>query len=279
LNGNLIHHGAKMKPSFLRKWRLPWRAPRQLSSQARRELSQEVVQKAMSFGASLAGIADTDALRASPSHRSQQVRWPPDARSAIVLALAHPPQQMPLDCWDGRPGGTPGNRRLIRSASALVRWLKQRHGIDARTIPYQIGKGGIFLKDAAVLAGLGIIGRNNLVVTPAFGPRVRVRAVLITTRLTPTGPLDNFTPCDGCPAFCRRACPQDAFRSGSYDQRCCLCQMWRDESGAGSPETGAIQYCRICELACPVGKQKVSPDPKAARSATDPSAHFSHSKF
>lgn len=243
-----------MKPSFLRKWRLPWRAPGRLSSRARRELSQEVALKATSFGASLAGIADTDALRASASHRSQRVRWPPDARSAIVLALAHPPQQMPLDCWDGRPGGTPGNRRLIRCATALVRWLKQRHGIDARTMPYQIGEGGVFLKDAAVMAGLGVMGRNNLVVTPDFGPRVRVRVILATVPLAPTGPLAGFTPCDGCPGFCRSACPQDAFRSGVYDQHCCLCQMWRDESGAKSNESDGISYCRVCELACPVGK-------------------------
>ncbi|MEE4607502.1 MAG: hypothetical protein V2L15_01325 [Desulfobacteraceae bacterium] len=248
-----------MKPSFLRKLHLPWRAPKRLSSQARRELSQEVAQKAVSFGASLAGVADTDALCASPSHRSQRVRWPPDARSAIVLALAHPPQQMPLDCWDGRPGGTPGNRRLIRCAATLVRWLKQRHGIDARTMPYQIKGGGVFLKDAAVMAGLGVMGRNNLVVTPEFGPRIRLRVVLTTVRLSPTDPLDNFTPCEGCPAFCRHACPQDAFRSGSYDQRCCLCQMWRDESGARSNESDGISYCRVCELACPVGKQTVPP--------------------
>lgn len=267
-----------MKPSFLRKLHLPWLAPRRLSPQARRALSRELVQKALSAGASLAGIADADALRASPSHRSRPVRWPPDARSVIVLALAHPPEERPLDCWDGGPGGTPGNRRLIRCAAALVRWLKQRHGIDARTMPYQIGAGGVFLKDAAVMAGLGVMGRNNLVVTPAFGPRIRLRVVLTTARLTPTEPLDDFTPCEGCAAFCRHACPQGAFRSGSYDQRCCLCQMWRDESGARSNESGGITYCRLCELACPVGKQPAPADPEAARGAAYPSAHFSPAK-
>ncbi|HDI60899.1 MAG TPA: epoxyqueuosine reductase [Desulfobacteraceae bacterium] len=242
-----------MEQPLFRKWRLPWRHRMQPSSRGHRELSQEVVQKAVSLGASLAGIADADALGASPSHRAQPVRWPPGARSAIVLALAHPPQQLQLDCWDGQPGGTPGNRRLIRSASALVRWLRQRHGTAVRIMPYQIEQGGVFLKDAAVLAGLGVMGRNNLVVTPEFGPRIRLRVILATAPLAPTGPLADFSPCEGCPEFCRRACPQDAFRSGRYDQRCCLCQMWGDENGATSNEDGSISYCRICEMACPVG--------------------------
>jgi epoxyqueuosine reductase len=230
-----------------------WRHPARPSPRNRRDLAREVVQKAVSLGASLAGIAEVDALRDSPSHRSQPVRWPPDARSAIVLALDHPPHQPDLDRWDGRTGGTPGNRRLIRCASALVRWLKDRHGIAARTMPYQITQGGVFLKDAAVLAGLGVIGRNNLVVTPAFGPRIRLKVILSVARLPATGPLAHFSPCQGCPEFCRRACPRAAFRSGAYDQRCCLCQMWRDENAAGASEGGAIAYCRICELGCPVG--------------------------
>jgi epoxyqueuosine reductase len=248
-----------MKRPLFGKWR---RQARSLPLE-RRELAREVVQKAVSLGASLAGIADVEALRVSPSHRCRPVRWPPDARSAIVLALAHPPLQHRLDQWDGQPGGTPGNRRLIRSASALVRWLKDRHGIAARTMPYQIERGGVFLKDAAVLAGLGVIGRNNLLVTPAFGPRIRLRAILAATLLTPDGPVADFSPCDGCPEFCRRACPQDAFRSGAYDRRCCLCQMWRDENAADAG--GGISYCRICELACPVGRMSSGLLPSAPR--------------
>jgi epoxyqueuosine reductase QueG len=56
------------------------------------------------------------------------------------------------------------------------------------------------------------------------------------------------------PEFCRRTCPQDAFRSGAFDRCCCLCQMWRDENAAEANAGGGISYCRICELACPVGK-------------------------
>lgn len=229
------------------------------SPHTRRHLSSQVIEKALALGASAAGIAEVACLRASPSHHTAAgVRWPPDAASAVVLALEHSPDEPILDCWDHRPGGTPGNRRLIAMGTALVRWLKHKHAINARSVPYPIEKGGIFVKDAAVMAGLGIIGRNNLLVTPGFGPRVRLRAVLLTTALTPTGPIQNFTPCDSCPAPCCLNCPQNAFRSGCYDKHLCQHQMDLDEAAAsqGQPEIAlsAIRYCRICELSCIVNK-------------------------
>jgi epoxyqueuosine reductase len=39
-----------------------------------------------------------------------------------------------------------------------------------RPLPYKVEEGGMFLKDAATLAGLGIIGKNNLLITPEFEP-------------------------------------------------------------------------------------------------------------
>jgi len=46
-------------------------------------------------------------------------------------------------------------------------------GINACPLPYRVEQGGILLKDAAVLAGLGVTGKNNLVITPQLaGPCV-----------------------------------------------------------------------------------------------------------
>ncbi|CAB1081528.1 hypothetical protein D1AOALGA4SA_9178 [Olavius algarvensis Delta 1 endosymbiont] len=49
-------------------------------------------------------------------------------------------------------------------------------------------RGGIFFKDSGVLAGLGSIGKNNLLVTPEYGPRIRVWPLLFDAELKPTGP-------------------------------------------------------------------------------------------
>jgi epoxyqueuosine reductase len=108
---------------------------------------------------------------------------------------------------------------------------------NAHLLPYHVEKGGIFLKDAAVLAGLGTIGMNNLLITPEFGPRVRLRALFLDAELAPTGPTD-FAPCAGCDMPCRSACPQEAFKSGSYRKALCSEQMKTDEANAVVVEEG-----------------------------------------
>jgi epoxyqueuosine reductase len=159
--------------------------------------SKVVVEMALELGASLAGVSGVAHLPLSEPH------------SLLVLALAHGPHEPELDYW-GVPGGTRGNQLLIRLSRALIDRLEQVHAVRARDLPYRADQGGIYLKDAAVPAGLGCIGKNNLLLTPAFGPLVRLRALLIEAPLEPTGP-SAFDPCTGCPAPCRSACPRHAF--------------------------------------------------------------------
>ena len=83
-------------------------------------------------------------------------------------------------------------------------------GIPSFKLPYHIEYGAIYMKDAAVMAGLGCIGKRNMLVTPQYGPRQRLRVMLIDTDLSATGPSD-FDPCRACSMPCRDACPQQAF--------------------------------------------------------------------
>jgi epoxyqueuosine reductase len=250
-----------MRPKVLKPLQRLFFAKRTVSAEDRRLLTQQVLAKTLALGATAAGIADVKALRDSFSHQTPTVvRWPPDARSALVMALEHPDHDPMLDWWDGRPGQTPGNRQLIRIGKTLVRWLKKEHRINARSVPYKLNKGGIFVKDAAVLAGLGVIGKNNLLITKGRGPRVRLRAVLLTVELDPSPP-QACSPCEGCSAPCVAVCPQNAFRSGRYDKDCCERQMLLDEAASrrqGNATSDPIRYCRACELACPVGQMKTN---------------------
>jgi epoxyqueuosine reductase len=251
-----------------------------------------IVARALAMGADLAGMASAGALRASPSYAAADavgggemgepaaVGWPREAKSALVIALSHPGGSPELDWWDS--DGSPGDRRLAGINTRLSRWIERELGIAAHPMPYSVSGGGVYLKDAAVLAGLGCLGRNNLLVTPGLGPRVRLRAMLLEEALPSTGPLD-FDPCARCEAPCRRACPQNAFaaphpafaeayrevlpgRDGRFSRAACMVQMDRDvadsQAKAGRLRTrladrydqrGRIKYCRACELACPVG--------------------------
>ncbi len=227
------------------------------------ELAAHIVEKAKIFGASLAGLADIASVLDSPSHRIHgNILWPGDGRSVLVIALLHPRTEAALDWWDGKGGGSPGNRRLMSIADRLADWVKEEFNIKAQLLPYHLGKGGIFLKDAAVLAGLGAVGANNLLVTREYGPRVRLRALCLDAKLEPTGPID-FSPCNSCDMACKEACPQRAFTRGSYGRDLCMRQMSRDEAHRVIPEkemeedspSTCVRYCRACELACPVGPE------------------------
>jgi epoxyqueuosine reductase len=242
--------------------------------------SQVLIAQAQEFGASLAGAACVADLKKSNSYelyRTElyyagcgEIVWPQDARSLLVMALELEPSEPRLDWWGQIEGRTLGNRRLMELAESMAQWLLQEHGIEARPLPYHVEKGGVFLKDSAALAGLGVIGKNNLLVTPEFGPRVRLRALFLDLELQPTGPSD-FNPCEGCDMRCRSACPRKAFESGSYYRPLCLEMMGENEEhdrvlvedwAAGLPFGEAhdkpgevVKYCRACELACPVARR------------------------
>ena len=123
-------------------------------------------------------------------------------------------------------------------------WLEETFSVKSYRPPYFIESTGIFLKDSAVLAGLGCVGKNNMVITPEYGPRIRWRALLMDRAAEATGPVD-YDPCDGCPQPCRKACPVKAFDhaayssaelgqailpgiNGTYDRVTCNTKMSRD---------------------------------------------------
>lgn len=71
-------------------------------------------------------------------------------------------------------------------------------------------------KHAAQLAGLGTIGRHSLVITPDFGPRVRLACLLTEAPLEASPSLEKKY-CLDCDA-CIRACPAQALQVPAPDE-------------------------------------------------------------
>jgi epoxyqueuosine reductase len=224
-------------------------------------LAETLVEKAVELGATVAGLASIGELRMSPSHLGIPIlRGAGDGDGVLVVGLEHPASRPELDRFTGR-GGTEGNRILMRINKDLIAWLREDLQIDAHDLPYYTEHGGIFLKDAAVLAGLGAVGVNNLMIVPGYGPRVRLRALLVAAALPSTGAID-YSPCSGCDQPCLVGCPQDALKEGSYNQDACLSHMRdasREKAGYLVMDSSCfdgnlqVNFCRECELACLIG--------------------------
>jgi epoxyqueuosine reductase len=82
-----------------------------------------------------------------------------------------------------------GYKSIPIAASQVVDWRNQRAHISH--------------KHVAELAGLGWIGRNNLLVNPSFGARVRYNTVLTDMPFETATPLDmGCGTCEACAAVC-----------------------------------------------------------------------------
>lgn len=264
--------------------------------------SAKIISKAKELGASMAGWALIGDLKKAPSAnlapkmpyrrdefedasyrmdaslklKHGEVNWPEDAKSVLAIGVAHPKEKPEMDWWVGRTN-PPGNKILMSIIKELCKWIEKEYGYNCIHFPYQVGMGGLYLKDVCVLAGLGCVGDNNLVITPEFGPRVRLRALAVDVEMPPTGPID-FYPCRNCDKPCRKACPQKAMdkivylpkdydgltklpgRTGVYNIAKCEEQITKDVDSAkeelleGQTEPEKIvRYCRRCEFACPIG--------------------------
>jgi len=129
-----------------------------------------------------------------------------------------------------------GQQALPIAASQIVDWPNQRAHLSHKRI--------------ATAAGLGWIGRNNLLVTPDHGSQVRLVTVL--TDLPPgTTPYSLFpTPSSGCGSCraCIQVCPAGAIKESAkdFDHQACFAQLkeFQRQGHVG-------QYvCGICVRAC-----------------------------
>ena len=182
-----------------------------MNSLSSSEMTEKIVEKAKLLGAAIAGVASVESLKESPSHRiypkigmnldlhwqdtkdevrPEEVSWPADAVSAVVIGVAHNADEPELDWYDGK--GTPGNRILVQINKKLSEWIEKTFPVKTYKLPYFVEKGGIFLKDAAVMAGLGCIGKNNLVITPGYGPASDSGLFCWTRRQNPPARLNSI---------------------------------------------------------------------------------------
>jgi epoxyqueuosine reductase QueG len=145
------------------------------------------------------------------------------------------------------------NYRLDMIAYELAKEIERRGGralpfAASQMVDWQNQKGHISHKHVGVAAGIGWIGRNNLLVHPHFGARVRYNTVLTDIDLTAGAP--SASGCGTCRA-CIGACPAAAIvqEPAGFDHRGCfaMLQQFKNKRNLGH------HICGLCVKACEGG--------------------------
>jgi len=257
-------------------------------------------------GIDLVAIADARNLILSYPERPA-TRLMPTAKSVIVMAVAHSLGAAfapGIQLWTRNKMQT---SRLLDSTAEKVSRLLERQGFLSLPIsadkPTEIFKrdprtgkkffhtrvcGQLSLKHAAMSAGMGVIGCNNLLLTPEFGPHQRLAAIVTEAELEPD-PRRELKLCTECKK-CEKACPAKALKNGKYDVDACF-HYWSLGFERRKPKTLAewpgylkmllehsrkrdwfielgqtyitdVDFCIECLKACPTGERskKLRPD-------------------
>lgn len=107
------------------------------------------------------------------------------------------------------------------------------------------GRGLISMKHAAVLAGIGALGKNTLLINPRFGNLLTIGAVLTDLNL-PSDELCGDICISGC-TKCIDACPVHAIENGGINQKQCRLNTY------GKTAKGFETVdCNKCRVVCPV---------------------------
>ncbi len=186
----------------------------------------------------------------------------PEAQSEVVLALEVYPEILNHT----RPGRTEGqaslndlldrhvdflNGRLTKAAYDVAKACRSK-GLKALPLPAtgcpadaRFLEAVFSYKHAAQAAGLGYIGRHSLLITPNFGPRVRLSCCLTEARLEPTR-AEVADVCQQC-QVCIQKCPAGAISMPQAGEPCVInkfaCATFTEASG------GCAECMRLCPAA------------------------------
>lgn len=180
------------------------------------EIKSKIKQYVMDLGVDDVGIANASDYVSPKSPKLETVF--PETKSLVVMAFKE-------GCGCNSPSNSLRmNGRLdltefTRSCNhKSVRFLDKEFGSKAISVPvsYPLDMGSktmgligeVSLRHAALAAGMGILGRHNLLIHPRFGTRVIFTAILCDLDL-PSDPPFTEELCNNC-EICVESCPAGA---------------------------------------------------------------------
>ncbi len=171
----------------------------------------------------------------------------PSAQSVVVIGFHYLTEQQAQPPGSGKLGRivAHGHLGILKRAREVCQFLKQ-HGYQAVM--------GAHRKEAAIRAGLGVIGKNDLIISPEFGSWVAYQSIVTDAALEPDTPLGNLDVCQDC-QLCLQACPTGAlYEPRRLDPGRCVTAVLtsREIAPDRRPAIGSyILGCDACQEACP----------------------------
>ncbi|MCK5181066.1 MAG: epoxyqueuosine reductase [Dehalococcoidia bacterium] len=217
--------------------------------------SETVKKRVIHYGADICGIASVDRFTGTPKGFHPCDIYP-ECRSVVVFA-SHCPLST-LQAKTNAPYTWVRNKMVekVDWVSFHVSSELETEGLVAVPIPsaepYDYwdadrnhGRGILSLKHAGVLAGLGVLGKNTLLMNERFGNMIWLGAILVSIDLGPD-PIASYEGCDSECTLCIDSCPQHALDGITIDQKLC-----RERSISYNYGGGLVLSCNICRKVCP----------------------------
>ncbi len=199
---------------------------------------------------------DNNAIRSGIAKAGDPIELPPWAKYAVVMAIAMDYQRLRRS--PAVEGGTDlAYSQMAFTAASLATYIRKLgyHAISC-------GNDMALSIPLAIDAGLGELGRNGLLITEHFGPRVRICKVFTELPLETDSPVDigvqHF--CERC-KICADSCPSRAIVSGDRTDK-----AWDDSNSVNVLKwpvkaMNCLTYwlknradCAVCLRTCPFNK-------------------------
>lgn len=213
-------------------------------------LTRELIKYCNNINVDLVGFANPKFFnKYRPDNRPQAFLENP--KSVIIIGLHL--YDLLLDAWSKDEKKNMNyhfaDSILVNQCYKIKNFLAKK-GFKSKIISY---KPGLYLKDAAALAGMGPIGKNNLFITERYGSQIRLRALVTEAPLVVGNPINESKYCKNCD-ICIEACPANAFSEGKYNKDACLTYC---QANLRNLSDKTVLWCNICIECCPIGKDGI----------------------
>jgi epoxyqueuosine reductase QueG len=217
--------------------------------------SKAIKEIVKSLGADLCGVAPVERFNEAPKGFHPKDIYK-DSKSVVVFAKRLPVESLfAISCVPY----TYVNNIITQKVDELgfeVALELEGQGIRAVPIPsddpYEYweaensyGRAIISLRHACHLAGLGVLGKNTLLINNEFGNMIQIGAVLVPIELEG----DTIATYEGCLVDCNLcidSCPAKALDGNTVNQKLCRpLSNYRTEKGY------ILKKCNLCRKICP----------------------------